>query len=47
MKPTLSRELLTDTLSQSIPDPRSRALYDLCFVYRDHLRDEIVADLAS
>jgi|GEM_PF-1376969 hypothetical protein len=44
MKPSLSREFLTDTLSRSILDPRSRALYDLCFLYRDHLRDEIVAD---
>lgn len=40
----LTREFLTDALSQSILDPRSRALYDLCFLHRDHLRDEIVAD---
>lgn len=44
MKPELTREFITDALSQSILDPRSRALYDLCFLNRSHLHDEIVAD---
>lgn len=44
MKPTLTREFVADVLSQSILDPRSRALYDLCFFHRHHFRDEIVAD---
>jgi hypothetical protein len=44
MNPTLTREFLADVLSRSILDPRSRALYDLCFFHRHHFRDEIVAD---
>lgn len=44
MKPTLTREFIADALSQSILDPRTRALYDLCFFHRHHLRDELVAD---
>lgn len=44
MEATLTREFVTDALSQSILDPRSRALYDLCFIQRDHLRREAVAD---
>lgn len=44
MKLTLTREFITDALSLSILDPKVRALYDLCFMYRHHLRDEIVAD---
>lgn len=44
MTPTLSREFIADTLSQSVLDPRCRALYDLCFLHRHHLKDEIVAD---
>jgi hypothetical protein len=44
MKPTLTREFIADVLSRSILDPRSRALYDLCFFHRHHLRDELVAD---
>ena len=44
MKPTLTREFIADALSQSNIDPRSRALYELCFLQRDHLRDEPVAD---
>lgn len=44
MKLSLSREFITDALSQSILDPKVRALYDLCFMYRHHRRDEIVAD---
>lgn len=44
MKPILTREFVADTLTQSILDHRSRALYDLCFLHRDHLRDVIVAD---
>jgi len=44
MKPTLTREFIADVLSQSILDPRSRALYDMCFFHRHHFQDEIVAD---
>lgn len=44
MKPTLTREFIADVLSQSILDPRSRALYDLCFFHRHHFKDEIVTD---
>lgn len=44
MKPTLSREFIADVLSRSVLDPRSRALYDLCFFQRHHLRDELVVD---
>jgi hypothetical protein len=44
MKLTLTREFITDALSQSVLDPKVRALYDLCFMYRNHQRDEIVAD---
>jgi len=44
MKPTLTREFLTDALSRSIQDTRSRALYDLCFFHRHHLKDELVVD---
>lgn len=44
MNPTLTREFLTDALSRSIQDTRSRALYDLCFFHRHHLQDELVAD---
>jgi hypothetical protein len=44
MKSILSREFITDALSQSILDPRSRALYELCFLHRHHLHDEIIAD---
>jgi hypothetical protein len=44
MKPNLTREFIADVLSQSILDPRSRALYDLCFFHRHHLKDELVAD---
>lgn len=44
MKLTLTREFITDALSQSVLDPKVRVLYDLCFMCRHHLRDEIVAD---
>jgi hypothetical protein len=44
MQLSLSREFITDALSQSILDPKVRALYELCFMHRHHLRDEIVAD---
>jgi len=44
MKLTLTREFITDALSQSILDPKLRALYDLCFMHRHHMRDELVAD---
>ena len=40
----LTREFISDALSGAILDPRLRALYELCFMHRDHLRDEIVAD---
>lgn len=44
MHPQLSREFVTDALSQSILDPRCRALYDLCYIQRDHLRREAAAE---
>lgn len=44
MKPTLTREFITNALAESILDPRLRALYELCFMHRHHLRDDIVAD---
>jgi hypothetical protein len=44
MTPTLTREFITDALAESILDPRLRALYELCFMHRHHLRDDIVAD---
>jgi hypothetical protein len=44
MKPTLTREFVADALSRSILDPRTRALYDLCFFNRHHFQDELVAD---
>jgi hypothetical protein len=44
MNPTLPREFLPDAVAQSIQDPRSRTLYELCFLHRDHLRDAVVAD---
>lgn len=44
MHPQLNRDFVTEALSLSILDPRSRALYDLCFIQRDHLRDEVVSD---
>jgi hypothetical protein len=44
MKPELNREFVTDTLAQSILDPRTRALYELCFLHRHHFQDDIVAD---
>ncbi len=44
MKPTLTREFVADVLTRSILDPRTRALYELCFFNRHHLQDEIVAD---
>jgi len=44
MKPTLTREFITDALAESILDPRMRALYELCFMHRHHFRDDIVAD---
>lgn len=44
MKPELTREFIADTLAQSILDPRSRALYELCFLHRNHFQDDIVAD---
>ena len=44
MKLTLTREFITDALCQPILDPKVRALYDLCFLHRHHLRDDIVVD---
>lgn len=44
MTPEISREFIADTLAQSILDPRTRALYELCFMHRHHFQDEIVAD---
>lgn len=44
MQLTLSREFITDALSRSSLDPKVRALYELCFMYRHHLRDEVVTD---
>lgn len=44
MKPTLTREFITDALAESILDPRTRALYELCFMHRHHFSDDIVAD---
>lgn len=44
MKPELTREFIADTLALSVLDPRTRALYELCFLHRNHFQDEIVAD---
>jgi hypothetical protein len=44
MTSLLTREFIADTLAQSILDPRTRALYELCFMHRHHFQDEIVAD---
>lgn len=44
MKPELTREFIADTLAESILDPRTRALYELCFMHRHHFQDDIVAD---
>lgn len=41
---TPTREFIADALSGAILDPRLRALYELCFLHRHHLRDDIVAD---
>lgn len=40
----ISREFIADTLAESILDPRTRALYELCFMHRNHFKDDIVAD---
>lgn len=44
MKSEITREFVADTLAQSILDPRTRALYELCFLHRHHFQDDIVAD---
>lgn len=44
MTPTLTREFITDALCQPVLDPKLRALYDLCFMHRHHMRDDIVVD---
>jgi len=44
MKPTLTREFIEDALTGTTPDPRTRALYELCFMHRHHFQDDIVAD---
>jgi hypothetical protein len=41
---TLTREFITDILTQSVLDPRQRALYEMCFLHRNHFQDEVVAD---
>jgi hypothetical protein len=42
MKP--NREFIQDALAGALLDPRTRALYELCFLHRHHFQDEIVAD---
>ncbi|MDR3394263.1 MAG: hypothetical protein P4L70_04615 [Parasulfuritortus sp.] len=42
MKP--NREFIQDALASVIVDPRTRALYELCFMHRHHFQDDIVAD---
>lgn len=42
MKP--NREFIEDALSGVTVDPRTRALYELCFMHRHHFQDDIVAD---
>jgi hypothetical protein len=44
MHSQLTREFVTDTLARSVQDVRTRALYELCFLHRHHIRNEIVAD---
>ncbi|MDD5364338.1 MAG: hypothetical protein PHR30_03300 [Gallionellaceae bacterium] len=44
MNPDITREFIADTLAQSILDPRTRALYELCFMHRHHFQDDIVTD---
>jgi hypothetical protein len=44
MKPILTREFIEDAVSGSTLDPRTRALYELCFMHRHHFQDDIVAD---
>lgn len=44
MNTILTREFIADILAQSVQDVRTRALYELCFLHRHHIRSEIVAD---
>lgn len=44
MKPEITRAFIADALAQSILDPHTRALYELCFLHRQHFQDGIVAD---
>ncbi|TCJ15802.1 hypothetical protein EZJ19_06200 [Parasulfuritortus cantonensis] len=44
MKSEITREFIADVLAESVLDPRTRALYELCFMHRTHFQDEIVAD---
>lgn len=44
MNPMLTREFVTDALAQSALDGGTRALYELCFLHRQHFRTEIVAE---
>lgn len=44
MNSPLTREFITEALAESVADPRARALYELCFLRRDHLNARIVSD---
>lgn len=44
MSTSLTREFITEALAESVADPRVRALYELCFLRRDHLNTRIVHD---
>lgn len=40
----MTREFIEDALSGAVVDPRTRALYELCFLHRHHFQDDVVAD---
>jgi hypothetical protein len=40
----MTREFIEDALTGAVVDPRTRALYELCFLHRHHFQDDIVAD---
>ena len=44
MNVNITRKFTIEALAESVLDAHSRALYDLRFLYRNSLRDEIVAD---
>lgn len=44
MKTTLTREFIAEAIDETLHDPKSRALYELCFLHRQHFQDDIVAD---